>query len=597
LFTLGLKAGTTDGHEKPLASGEEEWRQSLPMATVAPAPGEVIGDYEILERIGGNMGLVYKAHQRRLKKVVALKLLRADSISDPELVARFEREIEVLGQLNHPNLVAAADARRVDGWLLVAMEWIEGLDLYQMVQFHGPLPIADASEAAREAALGLQHCHERGLVHRDIKPSNLMLTREGRIKVIDLGLALPLGDDVQQLTQAGHVMGTLGYCAPEQFRDASHVDIRADIYSLGCTLYHLLAGKSPYWQRKTPTEAMQAHLNEPFPSLCEVRPDAPAELEALVVRMTAKDPEARFSTPREVAEALESFARGAELKKFLPAKFQQDLLSPVTLPKRPPTTSGQRPKARLSRRAALFLGVPTAVGGAFLFGKLGAPDDSSDEEKLHKWQVLYDLLDDKLACFMGNVGTISPNTKFLIYSRGTDINWNSPDFRERWVKEIEARFPGLKDRISTMEITKPSRRERATFQNPETADEMRKRVKVILGLPERNSTPTPPNTPVVVLMDTTADRGVYDDENKGTRITNAEVLQKQLQDLPLGGIHVVPISVESSKRDWRGEDRVLRYRPSLVIIHRSGFFHPVNAELGLGYPPPPSGPQKSWQKK
>ena len=243
------------------------------MSRADPAPGDFIEDYEILEKIGGNMGLVFKARHRRLNKVVALKLI---PISDPALLARFEREIRVMGQLEHPNLVTAADAHNVGPWILVAMEWIDGMDLHQLVKRQGHLPVAAGCEAAREAALGLQYAHEHGLIHRDIKPSNLMLTRSGTIKVIDMGLALIMEDTTLQLTQTGLVLGTMSYCAPEQIRDASHVDIRADIYSLGCTLYHLLTGKSPYWQRKTFAEIIQAHLNDPFPSLVEARPEAPA---------------------------------------------------------------------------------------------------------------------------------------------------------------------------------------------------------------------------------------------------------------------------------------------------------------------------------
>src|SRR6185503_15745685 len=170
------------------------------------------------------------------------------------------------------------DARSFGEWHLVAMEWIDGIDLQQLVRARGPLPVAAACEAARQAAQGLQYAHEHGLIHRDIKPSNLMLTRGGTIKVIDMGLALARDDSTAQLTQTGLLLGTMSYCAPEQFRDSSRVDIRADIYSLGCTLFHLLTGKSPYWQRKTFAEVMQAHLHEPFPSLVEALPDAPAGL-------------------------------------------------------------------------------------------------------------------------------------------------------------------------------------------------------------------------------------------------------------------------------------------------------------------------------
>ena len=185
------------------------------MSRADPVPGDVVEDYEILEKIGGNMGLVFRARHRLLDKVVALKLLPAEWIADPARLARFQREIRVMAQLEHPNLVTAADARIVGSWHLVAMEWIDGVDLDRLVRTQGLLPVADACEAARQAALGLQCAHQHGLIHRDIKPSNLMLTRTGTIKVIDMGVALIREDSTAQLTQAGLVLGTMSYCAPE----------------------------------------------------------------------------------------------------------------------------------------------------------------------------------------------------------------------------------------------------------------------------------------------------------------------------------------------------------------------------------------------
>jgi serine/threonine protein kinase len=345
------------------------------MSRADPVPGDVIEDYEILEKIGGNMGLVFRARHRLLDKVVALKLLPAEWIADPARLTRFQREIRVMGQLEHPNLVTAADARSVDSWHLVAMEWIDGVDLYRLVRTQGPLPVAAGCEAARQAALGLQYAHQHGLIHRDIKPSNLMLTRAGTIKVIDMGLALIMEDTAAQLTQTGLVMGTMSYCAPEQFRDASSVDIRADIYSLGCTLYHLLAGKSPYCQRKTFAEIVQAHLNDPFPSLAEARPDAPAGLETVLARMTAKERDSRFATPSAVAEALEPFAQGADLKRLVPAMTQPDPPARVTAGKPSPAPEGRQPAAsgepwwqgRWARIAALLVLLLAITGAAFLF--------------------------------------------------------------------------------------------------------------------------------------------------------------------------------------------------------------------------------------
>jgi serine/threonine protein kinase len=369
------RKGSDNGQEKALALSEEPGGESRPMATAAPASGEILGDYEILERIGGNMGRVFPARHRLLDRVVALKLVPADWIADPARLSRFQREMRVMGQLEHPNLVTADDARSVGEWHLVAMELIDGVDLQQLVRLRGPLPFAAACEVARQAAQGLQHAHEHNLIHRDIKPSNLMLTRAGTVKVIDMGLALAREDSSAQLTQTGLVLGTMSYCGPEQFRDASHVDIRADIYSLGCTLYHMIVGKSPYWQRKTLAEIMEAQLHEPLPKLSEWRPDAPAGLEAVLMRMTAKDPNERFSTPREVVDALEPFSRGAELAALVPAKIQQP--SPpqrVSTSKSMPTSGhlpaaaseSQRPGARWTRRAAWTLTLLAIAGAAFL---------------------------------------------------------------------------------------------------------------------------------------------------------------------------------------------------------------------------------------
>jgi len=350
-----------------LDSGRKRAGECGPMTQVAPVAGDIIEDYEILEKIGGNMGLVFKARHRLLDKIVALKLFPVDWIADPGRLARFQREMRVMGQLAHPNLVTAADARSVDCWHLVAMEWIDGLDLQQLVRSEGAIPIAEACEAARQAALALQHAHEHGLIHRDIKPSNVMLTRGGTIKVIDMGLALTREDASVQLTHTGLVLGTMTYCAPEQFRDASTVDIRADIYSLGCTLYHLIAGKSPYCERKTFAGIVQAHLNEPFPSLGEAMADAPANLESVIARMTAKEPAARFSTPRAVAEALEPFARGANLERLLRKASQSASRRPNAKP--PVTSEPSRPAAGVERRPSGFVAwtavlvVLLAIGG------------------------------------------------------------------------------------------------------------------------------------------------------------------------------------------------------------------------------------------
>jgi formylglycine-generating enzyme required for sulfatase activity len=213
--------------------------------------------------------------------------------------------------LSHPNVVTVHDCNEVNGVHFLVMELLEGTDLAKLVHEKGPLPVGAACDYIRQAALGLQHAHEQGLVHRDVKPHNLLLTREGVVKVTDLGLARTAHTAQEtavspKLTRTGAVMGTADYLAPEQAKDAHAVDIRADIYSLGCTLYHLLAGEPPF-DGGTLANKIAAHLFMEAAALDQRRPDLPAELAAVVQRMMAKKPDDRYSTPVEVARALMPF--------------------------------------------------------------------------------------------------------------------------------------------------------------------------------------------------------------------------------------------------------------------------------------------------
>ena len=224
---------------------------------------------------------------------------------------RFLGEIRNAARLHHPNIVTAYSALRLGESLVLAMEYVEGLDLARLVKAHGPLPVAHACNYVHQAALGLQHAHEHGMVHRDIKPSNLMLAREGNravIKVLDFGLAKVKSEGPMDgtLTHEGQMLGTPDYIAPEQISDARRADIRADIYSLGCTLYYLLTGGPPF-QGTSLYDILQAHHSMDAKPLNLVRPEVPVELAALVAKMMAKEPERRFQTPKEVAQALTPF--------------------------------------------------------------------------------------------------------------------------------------------------------------------------------------------------------------------------------------------------------------------------------------------------
>lgn len=274
-------------------------------------------DYQLEESLGqGGMGRVFKALHANLKKQVAVKVLLADRIDDPSAVARLRREMEAVGRLDHPNIVRAHDAGEAEGHHFLVMEYVDGLDCAELARRMGPLAWQDACELARQAATGLAYAHQYGLVHRDIKPSNLMLAADGHVKLLDLGLALLTDKAARgELSACREMMGTADYIAPEQIFDSHTVDARADIYSLGCTLYRLLAGAAPFGGTQYGSRylKLKAHEQETPPRIDRRRPELPAALADVIERMLAKRPDARYSSMGEVAAALTPFAAGADL--------------------------------------------------------------------------------------------------------------------------------------------------------------------------------------------------------------------------------------------------------------------------------------------
>ena len=292
-----------------------------------------IGPYRLESRLGmGGMGAVFKATHQKLKRTVALKLLPQDRWASADLIARFEREMEAIGTLDHPHIVRASDAGEDDGLHFLVMEFVDGIDLSRMVRRLGRVPVADACELVRQAAIGLQYAHERGLIHRDVKPSNLMLgwqqsngnaaTTKPTVKILDMGLAL-LGDehfqDEHELTTVGQMMGTLDYMSPEQGLDSHDVDARSDIFSLGATLFKLLTGTAPldYLELKTPLKKITTLATKHLPSIRETRDDLPDELVELVNRMLSREPSQRPQSARDVADSLTALAVGNNLSSLL----------------------------------------------------------------------------------------------------------------------------------------------------------------------------------------------------------------------------------------------------------------------------------------
>jgi hypothetical protein len=346
------------------------------MSPNTPSPPVAPPGYEILGELGrGGMGVVYLARNKLMNRPEVLKVVNPQLLHEAGAAQRFLREIRSAARLSHPNIVTAYAALELAGLLVLAMEYVEGEDLAQLVKARGPLPLTNACAYACQAAQGLQHAFERGMVHRDLKPQNLILSRQGKkhlVKILDFGLAKATqekGGPGHDLTGTGVMLGTPEYMAPEQTRDAARADIRADLYSLGCTLYFLLSGRPPF-QADSLYALLYAHQAREAVPLHQSRQDVPAELAAVVAKMMAKDPARRYQKPAEVAQALAPFFK-AGLKPLAPAPSKSETLAatsatrtlkppaakpapaPVATPFLPPTrVEGKAPLGRTIREAA-----------------------------------------------------------------------------------------------------------------------------------------------------------------------------------------------------------------------------------------------------
>lgn len=270
--------------------------------------GFFLGKYKLLRLLGsGGMSSVYLAEHATLHNEVAIKVLPLKRVDQTSFLARFEREARMSARLNHPHITRAFDLDTSGPIHFFVMEYVEGINLHKKVKQEGPLSIHEAADLVRQAALGLHYAHEEGFVHRDVKPANMMLDKRGTLKILDLGLGLSgaEGPEAASLTQEHDekVLGTADFLAPEQVTDSHNVDKRADIYSLGCTLYYLLTGAGPFAEGNV-KERFRKHLQASPPNLIEKRPDTPPAIAAIYLRMLQKRPEARQQTAKEVADAL-----------------------------------------------------------------------------------------------------------------------------------------------------------------------------------------------------------------------------------------------------------------------------------------------------
>jgi serine/threonine protein kinase len=283
----------------------------------------VIGKYRVLERIGsGGMSSVYLCEHKVMRRRAAVKVLPTSMAEDPAALERFYLEARAVAALDHPNIVRAYDVDQDDDLHFLVMEYVDGISLQELIRKEGAMSPARAAEFVRQAAMGLQHAHETaGLVHRDIKPGNLIIDRAGTLKILDLGLARFFHEENESITQKYDetVLGTADYLAPEQILDSHSVDIRADIYSLGATLYFCLAGRAPFAEGTIPQKLIWHQTRQPK-SLRRTRPEIPAVLESVLFKMMAKDPNDRYQDPQQLVQALahccpETQSAGADNKR------------------------------------------------------------------------------------------------------------------------------------------------------------------------------------------------------------------------------------------------------------------------------------------
>ena len=320
--------------------------------------GELVaGRYELEELVGsGGMSSVYRAHDRLLERTVALKILHEQFMRDDDYVERFRREARAVAQLAHPNIVTVIDRGEQDGRQFIVFEYVDGMNLKELMTQEGAMSPREAIELALQVARGLSFAHESGLVHRDVKPQNVLLDADGRAKVTDFGIAHAI--DVDGMTITGTIMGTSNYIAPEQAR-GQPVDEQTDVYSLGCVLYELLAGEVPFDGDNFVAVAMR-HVNDPVPSIRDVRPDVPTHLDWAIQQAMAKDHRERFESMADFAAELEACQ----------AELDGNEGATVVVPAQARPSARSRRPAGARRRWSIWPFVVLGVGLAALVGGL-----------------------------------------------------------------------------------------------------------------------------------------------------------------------------------------------------------------------------------
>jgi serine/threonine protein kinase len=327
--TVISKRPPADETPPPIHIGPLESRKSL--------EGETLDHFQLESYVGGGgMGAVYRAHDMRLNRRVAVKILSRDQ-SDSETVRRFRNEAQSAARLDDPHIARVYYIGEDKGWNFIVFEFIEGTNLRELVEQRGPLPLEESLDYTLQVCEALGHAADRDVVHRDIKPSNVLVTADGEVKLVDMGLARlhQVESGADDLTQSGVTLGTFDYISPEQARDPRLADVRSDIYSLGCTLYFMLAGRAPFPDGTALQKLIRHNSDEP-PDVRLFRPDIPDELVAILSRMLAKKPEHRFQSPVEIMQAINRVAQrlhldlGASSSARIPVKWSQPVVEPAS---------------------------------------------------------------------------------------------------------------------------------------------------------------------------------------------------------------------------------------------------------------------------
>jgi eukaryotic-like serine/threonine-protein kinase len=382
LGTRPAAAGKTTGGELPandatqgargLDQTQDSTADSSPMESAGGADADEdslrtsLRDFRLIKKLGeGGMGKVFKAQQISLDRVVAVKVPFKHLAKDPSFVQRFYREARIMARLDHPHILRCFGVGEENGWHYLAMEFIDGASMQNWLEKLGKLSIGDALHVAIATAHGLQHAHEQDMVHRDIKPDNILVTGKGVVKVADMGLAKALTDDLS-LSRTGTGAGTPHYMAPEQARDAKHVDNRCDIYALGCMLYCFLGGKPPF-SAETYMELILAKEKGKYPPVRRLNPAVPERLELMIDKAIATKPEVRYKTCADFVKDLESLNLANEVLSFIPGATPPTRVTVGGGTTKPPAMAPQKTVPAQSKTA------PPGKTAATTPTKTGAP--------------------------------------------------------------------------------------------------------------------------------------------------------------------------------------------------------------------------------